>query len=153
MLPQDKGSRHAHIGSTEQLGRVIRTVITADLVMSIDNVLAIAAAAESTAIRHKMPIVVFGLLVSIPIIVVGSRLALRLMDRYPIVGTAGGLLLGWISGVMLATDVGIAWMVPQNAIARYVCGAVGAVLVVMLGRLSAARASRTAHETEPGGCG
>jgi YjbE family integral membrane protein len=150
VLPQDKGSGHAHVGSTEQLGTAIRTVITADLVMSIDNVLAIAAAAESAAIQHKMPIVVFGLLVSIPIIVVGSRLALRLMDRYPIVVTAGGLLLGWISGVMLATDAGIAWMVPQNAIARYICGAVGAVSVVMLGRLAAARASRAAHDTEPG---
>jgi YjbE family integral membrane protein len=150
MLPQDKG-RHARIGSNAQLGRAIRTVIIADLVMSIDNVLAIAAAAESAAIQHKMPIVVFGLLVSIPIIVVGSRLALRLMDRYPIVVTAGGLLLGWIGGVMLATDTGIAGIVPQNAIARYACGAVGAVLVVALGRVAGARASRAAHETEPGG--
>lgn len=149
LLPQDGGmharAMHARIGSNEQLGRAIRIVITADLVMSIDNVLAIAAAAESASIPHKMPIVVFGLLVSIPIIVVGSRLALRLMDRFPIVVTAGGLLLGWIGGVMLATDAGIAWMVPQNSIARYACGAVGAVLVVTLARVATARASRAAH--------
>jgi predicted tellurium resistance membrane protein TerC len=82
----------------------VRTVIVADLVMSVDNVIGIAGAAETASRDHQMSLVVFGLLVSIPIIVWGSQWVIRLMDRFPVVITAGGLLLGWIAGTLAVGD-------------------------------------------------
>ena len=69
-------------------------MIVADLVMSIDNVIAIAGAATSAGGQHQMPLVIFGLLVSIPIIIWGSQLVLKLMDRFPLIITVGAMLLG-----------------------------------------------------------
>ena len=80
-------------------------MIVADLVMSVDNVIAIAGAAKRRP-GHQMPLVIFGLLVSIPIIVWGSQLVIKLMDRFPIIITLGGMLLGWIAGQMIYTDPG-----------------------------------------------
>lgn len=81
----------------------IKTIIVADLVMSVDNVIAIAGAAQSSG-EHQMLLVVLGLLISIPIIVWGSQLVIKLMERFPIIIVAGGMLLGWIAGGMLVTD-------------------------------------------------
>ena len=61
-----------------------------------------------------MPLVIFGLLVSIPIIVWGSQLVLKLMDRFPLIITAGGMLLGWIAGTMVQTDPGLVAYIPQD---------------------------------------
>ena len=72
--------------------------------MSVDNVIAIAGAAESSGTGHSMALVIFGVLVSIPIIVWGSQMVLKLMDRFPIIITLGGMLLGWIAGTMAVTD-------------------------------------------------
>uniref|UniRef100_UPI003FA7B0D9 TerC family protein n=1 Tax=Salmonella enterica TaxID=28901 RepID=UPI003FA7B0D9 len=94
LLAPDGEDGHANIQGSDKLWAAIKTVIVADLVMSIDNVIAIAGAAESAGGDHKMPLVIFGLLVSIPIIVWGSQLVLRLMDRFPVIITAGGMLLG-----------------------------------------------------------
>jgi predicted tellurium resistance membrane protein TerC len=101
--------------------------------MSVDNVIAIAGAAESAGGEHKMPLVIFGLLVSIPIIVWGSQLALKLMDRFPIIITIGGMLLGWIAGTMAVTDPAVApWLPTQEAI-KYAAGVFGALLVLAVG--------------------
>ena len=81
----------------------IKTIIVADLVMSVDNVIAIAGAAQNAG-EHQMLLVVLGLLISIPIIVWGSQLVIKLMDRFPMIITFGGMLLGWIAGGMLVTD-------------------------------------------------
>jgi predicted tellurium resistance membrane protein TerC len=96
-----------------------------------------------------MPLVIFGLLVSIPIIVWGSQFVIKLMDRFPIIITAGGMLLGWIAGTMLVTDPVVAqpdtwtWFpkLPQTDVVRYAAGAVGAVLVLLVGRQLAIRAA------------
>ena len=82
----------------------MKTIIVADLVMSVDNVIAIAGAADRRRVDHQMALVIFGLLVSIPIIVWGSQLVIKLMDRFPMIITAGGMLLGWIAGTMAVTD-------------------------------------------------
>ena len=101
-----------------------------------------------------MPLVIFGLLVSIPIIVWGSQLVLKLMDRFPIIITLGGMLLGWIAGTMAVTDPAIVGQVPQQAVFQYVAGAAGALLVLAVGlwrkrviarRAAAAEAGRRAR--------
>jgi predicted tellurium resistance membrane protein TerC len=140
---------HNDIQGSERLWAAVKTVIVADLVMSIDNVIAIAGAAEGAGGDHKMPLVIFGLLVSIPIIVWGSQFVIKLMDRFPIIITAGGMLLGWIAGTMLVTDPVVAqpdtwtWFpkLPQTDVVRYAAGAVGAVLVLLVGRQLAIRAA------------
>lgn len=87
-----------------------------------------------------MPLVIFGLLVSIPIIVWGSGLVLRLMDRFPIIVTAGGMLLGWIAGTLAVTDPAIQGHLPQGDVVRYAAGGLCALLVLAVGKALAARA-------------
>ena len=132
LAPEDDHA-HGDIQASDKLWSAVRTVIVADLVMSVDNVIAIAGAAEAAGGDHKMPLVIFGLLVSIPIIVGGSQLVLKLMDRFPLIITAGGMLLGWIAGTMAVTDPAIAGQVPQQAIVQYLAGTVGALIVLAVG--------------------
>ncbi|MES2480407.1 MAG: TerC family protein [Pseudomonadota bacterium] len=134
LLVPEHEDEHSNIQSSDRLWGAVKTVIVADLVMSVDNVLAIAGAAESAG-SHQMPLVIFGLLVSIPIIVGGSQLVLKLMDRFPIIITLGGMLLGWIAGQMAYTDPAIKPFVPQGAIWEYGVAAAGAILVLLLGKL------------------
>lgn len=127
MLPEDDS--HANVvGSTSLLG-AIKTIVIADAVMSLDNVIAVAGAAKG-----DMTLVIFGILISIPIIVWGSQLVLKLMDRFPVVITLGAGLLGWIGGGMLVGDV---WLQPYlqdyPSWLHHVTGAAGALLVVGLG--------------------
>ena len=138
LAPGDEDG-HADVQGSDRLWAAVRTVIVADLVMSVDNVIAIAGAAESAGGDHKMPLVIFGLLVSIPIIVWGSQFVIKLMDRFPVVITVGGMLLGWIAGTMAVGDPAAASFIPQaspgEAIAsvRYSAGVAGAVLVLVVG--------------------
>ncbi|WP_232104316.1 TerC family protein [Metapseudomonas otitidis] len=108
----------------------IRTVIVADAVMSLDNVLAVAGAAGGNLL-----LVSLGVLISIPIIVWGSQLVLRLLDRYPQVVLLGGGLLGWIAGGMLVTDVALAGWLPEAAWVRPLASASAAALVITCGLL------------------
>jgi YjbE family integral membrane protein len=134
MLQPEDDSAHSNIEGSDKLWAAVKTVIVADLVMSVDNVIAIAGAAENAGGSHKMPLVIFGLLVSIPIIVWGSQLVIKLMDRYPMVITFGAMLLGWIAGTMAVTDPAVAGWFQQNLPkAQYVFGAAGAVLVAAVG--------------------
>ena len=110
LAPMDDGG-HANIQGSDKLWAAVKTVIVADLVMSVDNVIAIAGAATGAGGQHQMALVIFGLLVSIPIIVWGSQLVLKLMDRFPFIITAGGMLLGWIAGSMAHSDPAlVAWL-------------------------------------------
>ena len=101
IAPEEEG--HDNIQGSDKLLAAIKTIIVADLVMSVDNVIAIAGAAQSSG-AHQTLLVVLGLLISVPIIVWGSQLVIRLMERFPLIIVAGGMLLGWIAGGMLATD-------------------------------------------------
>ncbi|CAM4318646.1 TerC family protein [Comamonas aquatilis] len=101
IAPDEDG--HDNIQGSDKLFAAIKTIIVADLVMSVDNVIAIAGAAQSSG-EHQMLLVTLGLLISIPIIVWGSQLVIKLMERFPIIIVAGGMLLGWIAGGMLVTD-------------------------------------------------
>jgi YjbE family integral membrane protein len=139
---------HADIQASDKLWAAVKTVIVADLVMSVDNVIAIAGAAQASGNEgHQMPLVIFGLLVSIPIIVWGSQLVIKLMDRFPIIITAGGMLLGWIAGTMAVSDPAVvrpdAWTwvpkLPQTDAVKYAAGVAGALLVLAWGKWAAAR--------------
>ena len=92
LLPEHEEA-HGNIQASDRLWGAVKTVIVADFVMSLDNVIAIAGAAEGAG-DHQMPLVIFGLVISIPIIVWGSQLVIKLMDRFPVVITLGGMLLG-----------------------------------------------------------
>jgi YjbE family integral membrane protein len=134
LVPEDEGE-HDNIKASDKLWGAVKTVIIADLVMSIDNVIAIAGAAQGAGEKHQLPLVIFGLLVSIPIIVWGSQLVLKLMDRFPMIITLGGMLLGWIAGTMAHTDPGIAAYLPEGKTWNYAFGVAGAVLVLAIGTL------------------
>jgi len=137
LAPEDDA--HGDIQASDKLVAAIKTIIVADLVMSVDNVIAVAGAAESAGGDHKMPLVIFGLLVSIPIIVWGSQLVIKLMDRFPVIITAGGMLLGWIAGTMAVTDPALVGQVPADATGaataavRYGAGVAGALFVLAAG--------------------
>lgn len=139
LVPHDDDD-HANINPSDKLWGAIKTVIVADLVMSVDNVLAIAGAAESAG-SHQLPLVIFGLLVSIPIIVAGSQIVLKLMDRFPIIITLGAMLLGWIAGQMVFTDPGVKPYLPVGKAWEYGAAAAGALLVLGIGKLLQARRS------------
>jgi predicted tellurium resistance membrane protein TerC len=150
LLPED-GEGHGDIAASDKLWAAVKTVIVADLVMSVDNVIAIAGAAESAGGDHTMPLVIFGLVVSIPIIVWGSQLVIKLMDRFPMVITVGGMLLGWIAGTMAVTDPAVIGYMPLEAATakdatpdvlasvRYGAGVAGALLVLAIGKVLASR--------------
>ena len=135
LLVSSDDDNHEEVKSSDRLWGAVKTVILADLVMSIDNVIAIAGAATGAGSSHQMPLVIFGLLVSIPIIVWGSQLVLRLMDRFPAIITLGAMLLGWIAGTMAYGDTAIREWVPQSSAWNYGLGASGAVLVWLAGWL------------------
>lgn len=154
LAPEDEDG-HGDIQASDKLWAAVKTVIVADLVMSVDNVIAIAGAAEGAGGDHKMPLVVFGLLVSIPIIVWGSQLVIKLMDRFPVIIVAGGMLLGWIAGTMAVTDPAVLGYMPTvpagkagalpevSAAVRYGAGAAGAALVYLIGMLVKRRRGAT----------
>jgi YjbE family integral membrane protein len=134
LLPQDEGG-HEIDASTHLVG-AIKTIVLADAVMSLDNVIGIAAAA-----KDSIALVVFGLVVSIPIIIWGSRFVLTLMDRFPLVIVGGAALLGWIGGHMLVGDVVMKdYLAALPAWTGTAAAAAGALLVVGAGKLFGRRA-------------
>ncbi len=96
----DSHEMNLNVKPESRLLTAIKTIIIADFVMSFDNSLAIAAAADG-----NIYIVIFGLLLSVPIIIWGSKIILKLIDKYPQIIYLGGFLLGWIGGEMIQTDI------------------------------------------------
>jgi len=113
----------------------IRTILVADLVMSIDNVIAVAGAADRAPEPYRVPLLVVGLALSIPLIIAGSTLLMKVMDRFPIIITLGAALLGWLAGEMLASDPAVAaWFATNLPHADVIFGIGCAVLVVVVGK-------------------
>lgn len=135
-------------GSIKQSGSLmeaIRTIIIADFVMSLDNSVAIAAAAKG-----NMVLVVFGLLLSVPIIIGGSAIILRMMQRFPIIITLGAALLGWLAGDLIAHDPLLKdYMADLPDYAAKATAGFSALVVVIIGRVLANR--RTAGENQASG--
>ncbi len=157
LLAADDDDDHGNIEASDKLWAAVKTVIIADFVMSLDNVIAIAGAAQGAGGDHEMALVIFGLLVSIPIIVWGSQLVIKLMNRFPVVITVGAMLLGWIAGTMAVSDPAVlgSWVpsVPPvkpgaepTAVStwHYGAGIAGALLVLALGKWRAGQGSKAA---------
>ena len=142
LMPQDDGG-HDIDASTHLFGAV-KTIVIADAVMSVDNVIGIAGAA-----KDHLGLVIFDLLFSIPIIIIwGSRFVLTLMDRFPLVIVFGAALLGLIGGGMIVDDVVLKeWATPYGAPLHYGAAVAGAVFVVAVGKLLARRAPVSAAHT------
>jgi YjbE family integral membrane protein len=138
---EDEGDDHGK--EINGMMAAIRTILVADLVMSLDNVLAVAAAAKG-----NLPLLVLGLLVSIPLIIFGATLLTKVMERFPIIITIGAALLGFLAGEMLLTDPAVTTQFGAiNEHAVTAGGIVGAVLVVALGTYLAKRQQKTASST------
>lgn len=149
LLPEDD-DHHENIQGSDKLWAAVRTVIVADLVMSIDNVIAIAGAAQNAGDGHEIPLVIFGLLVSVPIIVWGSTLVLKMMDRFPMIITLGAMLLGWIAGGMVVSDPAIVpYIAKHQEWLQWAAPVAGALLVLALGKWAAARAGAKAGAAAP----
>ena len=106
----------------------IRTILIADLVMSLDNVIAVAAAAQG-----NMVLLILGLAISIPLVIFGSTLMIKLMERFPVIVILGAGLIGWVGGETIMNDKLLHGFVAANPVLHYVAAAAGALLVVGLG--------------------
>ena len=117
------------------LGAAIRTILIADLVMSLDNVIAVAGAADRAPEQYRLTLVIIGLAMSIPLIIAGSTLLMKVMERFPIIITLGAALLGFLAGEMFVTDpADSAWFHSHVPEAEWIAGIACALLVVAAGR-------------------
>lgn len=144
VVPNDEhGEENVKAGDT--LLRAVWLVTVADIVMSLDNVIAIAAAAESAAARidiaHALTIktvlIIFGLASSVPLIIAGSAILMSLLERFPILVWAGAALLGWVAGEIIVKDAAVEGYLGSELTEKLHVwsAAVGAVFVVALGYL------------------
>jgi YjbE family integral membrane protein len=153
LVPEDDD---ADISASDNLMVAIRTILIADLVMSLDNVIAVAAAAQGSFL-----LLILGLAISIPLVVFGATLLVHLMERYPVIITIGAGLIGWVAGEMLITDsalqgwlgaLGIAYSDGKPYLSgfslEYLCGAAGVVVVVVWGLWLARRQEAAAQQSE-----
>jgi YjbE family integral membrane protein len=148
-----------NVSASDNLIAAIKTILIADLVMSIDNVIAVAAAAQGS-----YTLLILGLAISIPLVVFGSTLLLHLMEKWPVIITIGGGLLGFVAGEMLVSDpalkdwltgLGVAFgedgkpRVAGGLPLEILCGLVGAAFVVALGKWLARRQDAAAQAQAP----
>ena len=128
LIADEEDGEHK-VKASDRLLAAIWTIIVADVVMSLDNVMGVAAAAKGS-----VPLIVFGLVVSIPIVVLGSQIIMKLIQRFPILVLAGGGLLGYIAGEMMVEDPAIATWIAANAAGyTWIAPIAGVVIVVAAG--------------------
>jgi len=153
LVPEDGGD---DINASDNLIAAIKTILIADLVMSLDNVIAVAAAAQGSYL-----LLILGLAISIPLVVFGATLLVHLMERYPVIITIGAALIGMVAGEMLVTDPALADWMAQFGIQyndgnptygelklTLVFGAIGAAVVVVWGLWLAKRQAAAAPGTD-----
>ena len=115
----------------------VRTILLADLVMSLDNVIAVAAAAGG-----NMLLLILGLAISIPLVIFGSTLMIKLMERFPVIVVLGAALIGWVAGETITSDHVLEPLVHAHPWLHYAAAAAGALLVVGIGKSLQLRAER-----------
>jgi len=152
LLPEEG---EANIDGHENLIAAIRTILVADLVMSLDNVIAVAAAAGDSVM-----LLILGLGISIPLVIFGSTLLMKVMERFPIIITLGGALLGFVAGEMAVSDPALhEWMrasfqllegkpVLAGVHLEIIVGLIGAALVVLTGKLLARKQTHALDESQ-----
>ncbi len=145
MLNED--SEEGNLDAHSHLWSAIRVIIVADFIMSLDNVIGVAAAAKGNIV-----LLVLGLGISIPLIIWGSQIVLKLMNRFPVIILAGAALLGWVAGEMLVSDEAVSAWVEANAhLLDTLVPVACAVLVIAVGKWMAARSAAASLEEESGG--
>ena len=137
---------HENIEGSSRLLGAIKTIIVADFVMSFDNVIAIAGAAQQAHEAHQTLLIIFGLLVSVPYIVFGSQVVLRRLDRFPIIIYFGGGLLGWIAGGMLVSDGYVQTHWPEFSFTAHYPSSVACALIVIIVGHFVARRKQAEHD-------
>jgi YjbE family integral membrane protein len=138
ILPEQEEHGESNVKADSHLWGAVKTIIIADFVMSLDNVLGVAAAAHG-----NVWLLIFGLLVSIPLIAWSSQLVLKLIDRFPIIIYAGGALLGYVAGEMLVSEVLFKPLLDAQHFLHSLVPAACAVLVLVLGKWLALRMAAT----------
>ena len=130
LIVEEEDDQSHDVKAAEQMMVAIRMIIIADLVMSLDNVIGVAGAA-----RGSVALIVFGLVVSIPLVIVGARIIMNLIDRFPILIVAGGGLLGYVAGEMMVADTAVApWIAERAAWLHWAAPVAGIVVVVAVAR-------------------
>jgi YjbE family integral membrane protein len=147
LLAEDPASRPPLDDSQQQhdMWKAVWTIIVADTVMSLDNVVAVAAAS-----RGSIALLAFGLLLSIPLLILGSAVVTRVMDRYPVVIQAGGALLGWVAGATAVSDPAIkSWAQSQPFGLAATAPLLVAIYVLVQGRIARLWRRRSAKGARP----
>jgi YjbE family integral membrane protein len=141
LMDEDEGEEG--VQSHDSMAAAIKTILIADLVMSLDNVIAVAAAAKNNTL-----LLMIGLAISIPLIIYASTLLIKVMERFPIVITIGAALIGWVAGEMAWDEAVIKPFTSQYPHwFEYVAAAVGAIFVVGVGKLLAKRQGSAVTES------
>jgi predicted tellurium resistance membrane protein TerC len=120
----------------------LRTILIADLVMSLDNVIAVAAAAKGNT-----TLLILGLAISIPMVIFGSAIMIKLMTRFPIIVTFGACLIGWVGGETIASDVVLREFSAENPWLHYAAATAGALAVLAIGKFFQKRHNKE-HESD-----
>lgn len=133
LVPEEE---HGDLEGASNMMGAVKTILVADFVMSLDNVIAVAAAAKGS-----LMLLIIGLGVSIPLIIFGSAMLLKVMDRFPIIITIGGALLGWVAGDMAVHDGAIASFTEANSwlVDYKIAPVIGAIAVVAIGKFLASK--------------
>lgn len=154
LIPEDDGEDG--VDASDNMLAAIKTILIADLVMSLDNVIAVAAAAQGDIL-----LLILGLAISIPLVIFGSTLLLRVMERFPFIVTVGGALIGFVAGEMLVSDPALhEWMAANFHMVdghpvvgpvhlSIIAGLLGAALVIVAGKVLAKRSSTGEAVEEP----
>jgi len=143
LIPEEDGDDDDPVSAS--MASAIKTILLADLVMSLDNVIGVAAAAKGNVF-----LLIIGLAISIPLVIFASRVLLVLMDRFPIIITLGAALLGWVAGDMAVTDPVVReWVDLHAAFLHWAAPLGGAIAVVAVGKWIAARAAARRAAEEP----
>lgn len=122
----DGEGEEKHHGS---LFTAIRTILVADLIMSLDNVIGVAAVANG-----NIPLLVIGLAIAIPIVIFGSTLMIKLMERFPVIVTIGAGLIGWVAGEAIVSDRVLRDTFPVHSVSFYLAAVVGVLFVIAVGK-------------------
>ncbi len=143
------GDEHEGEGESKEYGSLmaaVRTILIADLVMSLDNVIAVAAAAKGS-----MVLLILGLAISIPLVIFGSTLMIRLMERFPVIVTLGAALIGWVGGETMISDNVIKPLIQDMHWLHYAGPAAGAAFVLLVGTVGGRKPQGdAAHADQPG---
>jgi len=128
---------------TANLMTAVRTILIADVVMSLDNVIGVAAAAKGDEL-----LLIIGLAISIPLVVFGSSMMIKVMDRFPVIVVFGAGLIGWVGGETIVSDVALSEVLAANTWLHYAGAAAGAALVVGVGKFLQSRHSAAPEAVE-----